>query len=275
MNEPIYSLRMRAAVGGAHEQGGRHVSGAERLVGGEDIADASAELIRRAREHSGGEDADFIQVSIERLPPGEIERMPCLPLTLSSARTVEEARRSATRILMEAGVYEAAIERAFDGLDHGLGVGGSAANWGNDAQSRGSALHGAALFDWRTGERYDSGRGVRASRFDYEPKSVRSVDVTLEKLGLTHYRTREALALATKVIWSGVTAELCWSDEPDYVAGYVATKSHGYVRFVEFKPAGAVGGRAFFVDPYAVPVDSVIDRLRWRALWITGPLTVI
>ena len=46
---------------------------------------------------------------------------------------------------------------------------------------------------------------------------------------------REALALATKVIWSGVVAELCWSDEPEYVAGYVATARHGSVRFPNFK----------------------------------------
>ena len=28
----VYSIRMRAAKGGPHEQGGSHISGAERLV---------------------------------------------------------------------------------------------------------------------------------------------------------------------------------------------------------------------------------------------------
>jgi len=39
MNQNMYSIRMRAALGGPHENGGRHISGAERIVPGERIPD--------------------------------------------------------------------------------------------------------------------------------------------------------------------------------------------------------------------------------------------
>lgn len=87
--------------------------------------------------------------------------------------------------------------------------------------------------------------------------------------GLGHFRTFEALALATKVIWSGVVAELCWSDDPEYVAGYVAAAAEGYVRFPRFKPAGAVGGRVFYLHPDA-DWASIVERLTRAPLWIEG-----
>ena len=34
----VYSIRMRAAKGGPHEQGGSHISGAERLVSLESVS---------------------------------------------------------------------------------------------------------------------------------------------------------------------------------------------------------------------------------------------
>ncbi|MDI5789105.1 6-carboxyhexanoate--CoA ligase [Bacillus licheniformis] len=39
-------------------------------------------------------------------------------------------------------------------------------------------------------------------------------------------RLKEALAIASKVCeHPAVIAELCWSDDPDYITGYVAAKS--------------------------------------------------
>jgi 6-carboxyhexanoate--CoA ligase len=273
MNEPVYSIRMRAAMGGAHEQGGLHICGAERLVADEDVAAQAMALIERARTQ--GVDADFIQVTIDRVPPDQIADAPCLPLTLANAQTVAEARRDASSILAAAGVSVVAIDAAFHGLDNGFGTDGC-------------ALHGGALIDIRTGERRDTGsapdcgnaaqsrgHGVRASRFDYAPEYQQCVGETLAKHGLAHFRTREALALATKVMWSGVTAELCWSDDADYAAGYVATAAHGYVRFAQFKPPEAVGGRALFVDSESTPIDVIVERLQRTALWITGPLRIV
>jgi len=63
---------------------------------------------------------------------------------------------------------------------------------------------------------------------------------------------REALVLASKVAaGSGIVAELCWSDDPEYTTGYVAS-GHGYIRIPHCKPLGnTVGGRIFFVNPLA------------------------
>jgi 6-carboxyhexanoate--CoA ligase len=132
-------------------------------------------------------------------------------------------------------------------------------------------MRGAAVLDARTGERLDPNpsRGVRASRFDYATEIRDAVREALTAAGLGHFRTYEALAVATKVIWSGVTAELCWSDEPAYVAGYVATARAGYVRFPNFKPTDATGGRIFFVqDP--TQAEQLIHRLQHECLLIAS-----
>ena len=39
----VYSIRMRSAQGGPHEQGGSHISGAERLVSESDLCRISEE----------------------------------------------------------------------------------------------------------------------------------------------------------------------------------------------------------------------------------------
>jgi 6-carboxyhexanoate--CoA ligase len=90
------------------------------------------------------------------------------------------------------------------------------------------------------------------------------VNECLAALGLTHYRTREALALATKVAHApGVIAELCWSDDPDYTAGYVASLRQGYVRFPHLKELGDQrGGRVIFVDPAKLVFDELIEYLQ-------------
>jgi len=95
-------------------------------------------------------------------------------------------------------------------------------------------MRGAMIIDARTGDRMepDQERGVRASRFDWTDDALEAINRKLAVIGLTHFRTREALALATKVAHApGMVAELCWSDDPDYTAGYVASRATGYVRF--------------------------------------------
>ena len=113
-------------------------------------------------------------------------------------------------------------------------------------------MRGAMIMDAVTGERLepDRERGIRASHFDWSDEASRAADGALARLGLTHFRTKEALALATKVAHGpGVVAELCWSDDPDYTAGYVASLAFGYIRFPVLKQRGALtGGRALFFD---------------------------
>ena len=126
-------------------------------------------------------------------------------------------------------------------------------------------MRGAMIMDALTGERLepDHERGVRASRFDWSEKALESVTGSLASVGLTHFRTREALALATKVAHApGMIAELCWSDEPDYTAGYVASPDMGYVRFPFLKQQGlSHGGRAFFVQRNGLDLQLLIRYL--------------
>ncbi|CAM5620838.1 6-carboxyhexanoate--CoA ligase [Lysinibacillus sphaericus] len=68
--------------------------------------------------------------------------------------------------------------------------------------------------------------------------------------GMFKIPTGKALALATKVANSPYTiAELCWSDDPEYVTGYVSNHEIGYVRITPLKREGCEsGGRIFFVS---------------------------
>jgi 6-carboxyhexanoate--CoA ligase len=66
-----------------------------------------------------------------------------------------------------------------------------------------------------------------------------------------------------------MVAELCWSDDPDYTAGYVASLKTGYVRFPFLKERGDErGGRAFFVDKDSVNIASLIEYLQAAAVLI-------
>ena len=250
MSEFVYSVRMRASLGG------HHVSGAERLIDEADVDDAVAALNRRARDRT--DEPDFVQITVERIPRADVGVAQVLKLILTPPSTPSATQVAASIRLGEIGVSNVAIERGFELLRDGID---------------GRSARGAILLDASTGANLtpDIDRGVRASSFDYKAGS--GVDRVLIDAGLSHFRTREALALATKVVWSGVLAELCWSDDAEYVAGYVGT-TEGYVRYADFKPDGAVGGRAFFIDTHAVTVESVVENLQRRALWIEGPLEI-
>lgn len=253
----LFSVRMRASAGAPHEAGGRHVSGAERLVREEELEAAIVELLRRARDRQAP--PEHVRISVDEVPPEQVHRTPALPVRTYSAADPESARGEAAAILAGAGVSPHAIEAAFRLLLHGVKEGGL-------------PMRGAALLDAATGDRLDpdANRGVRASRFDYAPEVREAVRAALQAAGLGHFRTYEALAVATKVIWAGALAELCWSDDPEYVAGYVATPREGYARFPRFKPAGATGGRVFFVEESA-SVSGLVARLQQECLLIDTP----
>jgi 6-carboxyhexanoate--CoA ligase len=251
---------MRAAAGASHEAGGRHLSGAERLVGEAEVDGIVLQLLERAR--SRGIPPDFVRVTIERVAGEAVEPIPCLPVSTVVPEGVEQARYLAARLLRGAGVEEAAIRAALEGLRDG---------WLDKA-----GLRGAVVLDLVSGRRLDPeiARGVRVSRFDYAPPARVELEAELERQGLSHFRVREALAIASKVVWAGVAAELCWSDEPDYTTGYVATPRHGYVRLPDSKPAGTVGGRVFFVADGGTDISRLLERLEQRATLIEGPVVI-
>ena len=52
---------MRSSLGGSHGVGGRHISGAERIVPEDGLEEQVIAMLRRARTHERGR-AEFIQV---------------------------------------------------------------------------------------------------------------------------------------------------------------------------------------------------------------------
>ena len=247
---------MRASSGAPHEEGGRHLTGAERLVPTSELEATVLELLRRAEER--GAFGEHVRISID--PVSIVTRAKCLDVTTVSAPASESAMRIAAHLVGTAGVSNEALSAGLQLLVQGRG-------------GSGMPIRGAALIDAATGDRLDPDptRGIRASRFDYAPEARDGVQKALAVGGLAHFRTFEALAVATKVLWAGVAAEYCWSDDPDYDAGYIATPQHGYVRFPCFRPPGATGGRLFFLRPESDP-NAIIWRLEQAALLIaTAP----
>ena len=114
-------------------------------------------------------------------------------------------------------------------------------------------MRGAMLLDAVTGRRVDGlgARGVRVSKMDCDNAGL--YEAKLVEKGLLGDHVREALVLASKVASAaGIVAELCWSDDPEYVTGYVASPKYGYRRIPIMKDYGnPVGGRVFFTEPEA------------------------
>jgi 6-carboxyhexanoate--CoA ligase len=136
----------------------------------------------------------------------------------------------------------------------------------------GCSMRGAMLVDAASGHRLepDRARGVRASRMDLTPAAEGELRRGLAALGLDNEHVREALVLAAKVLSApGIVAELCWSDDPAYTAGYVAGPSLGYVRFSHLKPLGEErGGRAFFVRSEGLDLAAFIEHLERSVLLV-------
>lgn len=227
----LYSVKMRSSLGGIHGEGGRHISGAERIVPEEDMEESVLSMLRRARMHERGE-ADFIQIKVEKVRPASIQYCPLIPIYQRHVTSKEEGRAVAKQELLRIGVSEVAVTNGFAALE-----------------SLNDSMRGAIVMDALTGKRLDERkeRGIRCSNMDCE--NVASYESQMQKKGLGGDHPREALVLASKVAYGpGTVAELCWSDDPDYVTGYVGSKKYGYGRITIMKDQGdPVGGRVFFV----------------------------
>ncbi|MFC3884544.1 6-carboxyhexanoate--CoA ligase [Bacillus songklensis] len=249
LNE-FYSVRMRAAEGGAHEQGGRHISGGERLGQKGDLHELAAELLAKSLNHSRG-DCDFIQVVIEKLHGQEMKTISPLPVSTEHVRNVAEGREKAAFLLSTLGISDEAIKRGLNLL------------------KRSTRQRGAMIIDSQTGQRLDERelKGVRVSRMDWEAKGWEKWSASYRTLSSS--RIREALALASKVASSPYTlAELCWSDDPDYVTGYVASPSIGYRRITHLKEIGdSCGGRIFFAER-GCNISAYIAYLEKTPVWL-------
>ncbi len=235
----MFSVRMRSSFHG------KHVSGAERICKREDIRNTVYELLTRPDNY------DYISVKIERVEVKEIEK--ALPIKTYTFEKVEEAREFATGMLEREGIKTLILKKLFMALDTG-------------ASPDGGNMRGAMIVDIGSGERLepDKRRGIRTVKVDWSSRKF-ITDLLLEK-GYT-LRTVDALAIATKNIHCGVVAEVCWSDDPDYTTGYIASKRLGYIRISPFKRKGSpYGGRIYFVN--RGEKDRVITCLEKEAFLI-------
>jgi 6-carboxyhexanoate--CoA ligase len=233
MDKQLYSIRMHASASG------EHVSGAENLVGADALSESAANLVRRALQHPRGP-ADQVRVSIDLVEPACLAYGTLPPLRTLEADSVADSRQAALLLLEQAGVTRAAATAAMQQLTDGAAPGGG-------------SMRGAMLVDSQTGQRFepDPARGVRVSRTGLAAELAEHLSAQLAPLGLDNPHVREALVLAGKVaMHPDIVAELCWSDDPDYTAGYVCSRRFGYLRSPHLKPVGETrGGRAFFIRP--------------------------
>ncbi|WP_209124172.1 6-carboxyhexanoate--CoA ligase [Alkalihalobacillus sp. BA299] len=229
-DKKFYSVRMRAAQKGPHERGGKHISGGEILSTYSDLKDAVNVLLEKGLGHSRGK-PDFMQIQFEAIHE-PITRIKPLQVKTNEMNSVEEGKELSWKFLEKAGIQRQVIEKAYAEM------------------TKYSAFRGAILVDVQSGERMDQSndKGIRVSRMDW-------LNTNFKKWA-DHYnepknsRVKEALVLATKVCEHPATvAELCWSDDPEYITGYVASSSLGYQRITKLKEYGDERGcRIFFVD---------------------------
>lgn len=227
----MYSVRMRA------ERDKKHISGAERIVEEENISATVSMLAERAMSHERGK-PDLVNISVEALGT-PIKSVTSLPLILTRVEDAKEGKALARKLLLTLKIPLLCIERALSLLECG--------------PADGENIRGAIIMNM-LGERLepDKRRGVRASRMDISSEASGELEHIIAGAGLMPYYTyiREALVLATKVsLVEGTIAELCWSDDPSYTAGYVASRELGYIRIPHLKQEGDHhGGRVFFVN---------------------------
>ena len=227
----LYSVKMRASSGGSH------VSGAEKIVPEAALRACAVALLERALRHAKGK-PDFINIKCEETRPEEILHLESLPVSTLEAKNAEEGLA-----LMEARLADLGVADPHEVV--------------RILREECAGMRGAILLDADTLERLepDRARGVRATFMD-DAQSASKPFSTLKN----HYA--EAIVLATKVVNApGVVGEICISDDPDYVTGYVASKSIGYVRITRLKELGSPnGGRVFL---YRGPKDKVAETVEF------------
>jgi 6-carboxyhexanoate--CoA ligase len=245
------------------ERNGDHCCGGERVATPGALPALAAELVARALA-GGVVSPDAVHCNIDRLT-GEIPVWP-----LPDVRTYEvtdwmAGHNCARTLLQRAGVAGAAVAAALEQLVSGPAPGNR-------------VMRGAMIIDALTGTRLetDPARGVRVSRMDLAPEVRPGIMALLAEAGLGHHRVAEALVLAGKVLRApGIVAELCWSDDPSYLAGYVADPNHGYQRINRMKAAGDErGGRALFVRTDAWEPAAFVAYLERQAVLFAAPGTI-
>lgn len=233
----MYSIKMRAS------QNSRHISGSEKIVTAQQLPDILHTVTKRALYHSLGQ-PDLINLKIQPVDKAEIICLPALQVTEHFSQTITENMQFIREKLAEL------IPGCCDDIIQLLN---------NMPQMR-----GAILYDVHTRQRCekDLQRGIRVTYMDAE------IDSGMLK-NKNHFF--EALILATKVAHApGMLAELCISDDPDYVTGYFASLKHGYIRLSPVKePGSSHGGRIFIFDSSEADAETVINYLEKTKVLVT------
>ncbi len=241
MPSDLFSLKMRASCGG------RHISGAEKILPESGVPAHLQSLLERAMHHANGE-PDFVNFKLERLSADSILHLDALPVRSLTTDSPEAGLELMRGLLGSLGIDRAAEIVELLRKTHGM--------------------RGAILLDADTLERLepDPERGVRATMMD----AAESGSVIQHSSCKNHYA--EAMVLAAKVANApGIAAELCISDDPDYVTGYIASKSLGYVRIAPLKLQGSLfGGRIFLYRGKREDVARTIEFLEQQPVLVHG-----
>ena len=231
----LYSIKMRASR--MKKDHSEHISGAERILALDELKKNTSALLDRALSHAKGQ-PDFINIKIEAASAKDIIYIDALPVS-----TIEVAD-------------EKCGQEAIGDLLEKLDIKNIRAIMELFKQTYG--MRGAMLLDVDTLERLEPNheRGIRATYMDAVHDNARTATGTKN-----HFQ--EAIVLASKVVNApGIIAELCMSDDPDYVTGYVAAPTIGYVRITKLKPMGCPdGGRIFLYRGTKENVASCINYL--------------
>lgn len=234
----IYSLKMRASkhTGSIQE----HVSGAEKILPQQELPQQMEALLSRALHHAKGK-ADFINLKIEAISSENLKYIEALPVSTHEAATPAEGRQFMCQIMAELGLTPDKCQKILELFQATYG------------------MRGAMLLDVDTLERLepDQQRGIRATYMDsIAPKGEAKAICD----GKNHFQ--EALVLASKVLSApNIIGELCMSDDPDYITGYIATRDKGYIRITQLKEMGCPDGGRIFL--YRGPKSQVEDCIQY------------
>lgn len=241
----LYSIKMRASKN--TEGIDQHISGAEKIVKKEDAEIYCSKLVKRALEHNKG-DPDFINLKIETINEEEIKYLNVLPVTTVKTETVGEGENVVCDYLKKLHVTQ---------IDKIMSI------W-----KESYSMRGAILLDVESLERLepDHERGIRATYMDKNRTGNQEQKICSQKNHMD-----EALILATKVVnHPNIIAELCISDDDNYVTGYIASKKWGYVRITKLKHMGSPnGGRIFLFKGSSDEVEGCINYLEKEKVLVT------
>lgn len=252
MNKDLYSVKMRASK---NQDGiSKHISGAEKIISKEQIPYCVDSLIERGLNHEKGA-ADFLNIKLELIKDDELEYLDALPVSTVEVESSDDGIGEIRKFLIEEGIEN--VEEIVKFLDETY------------------AMRGAMLLDIKTLSRLepDKSRGIRATYMDLD-RSEDSSAINSVQYPKNHYY--EAIVLATKVAnCPGIVGEICISDDPNYVTGYVASKKCGYRRITKLKELGSEnGGRIFLFDSDKADVKQAIEYLQEKKVVVKNVVSL-